>query len=82
MTKELDTHEVTVDDILHYDQEISDNFSDAFDIILNASTVLGCHEDHIVSSEKIVNDEQINKTTSDSFISIEVDEDSLQILDL
>jgi hypothetical protein len=86
LTKELDTHEVVVEDILHYDQEISDshhdNFSDAFDIVLNASTVLGCHEDHIVSSEKIGNDEQINKTTSDSFRSVEVDEDSLQIPDL
>ena len=86
LTKELDTHEVVVEDILHYDQEINDshhdNFSDAFDIVLNASIVLGCHEYHIVSSEKIGNDEQINKTTNDSFRSVEVDEDSLQFPDL
>jgi hypothetical protein len=41
-----------------------------------------CHEDHIVSSEKNGNDEQINKITSDSFRSVEVDEDSLHLSDV
>jgi len=51
LSKELDSHEeyVAVEDTSHYDQEIgdmqSDNHSvDAFDIISNVSTILGCHE--------------------------------------
>jgi hypothetical protein len=88
LTKELDTHEeyVALEDISHHDQEMGhphhDNHTDAFVITSNTSIVLGCHEDHIVSLEKIGNDEKINKTTNDSFRSVEVDEDNLQFPNL
>jgi hypothetical protein len=73
LNKELDTHEeyVVVEDTLHYDREISnphyDNLSDAFDIVPNASTILGCHEDHIFPSENFEDVEQIDISVGDSF---------------
>jgi hypothetical protein len=73
LNKELDTHEeyVVVEDTLHYDREISnphyDNLSDAFDIVPNASTILGCHEDQIFPFEKFEDIEQIDISVGDSF---------------
>jgi hypothetical protein len=72
LNKELDTHEeyVAIEDTLHYDREISnphyDNLSDAFDIVPNASTVLGCHEDQIFPSENFEDVEQIDISVGDS----------------
>ena len=51
LTKDSNNHEeyVAVENNIHHDQEInnphSDNLGDAFDIISNASIVLGCHKD-------------------------------------
>jgi hypothetical protein len=73
LNKELDTHEeyVSVEDTLHYDREISnphyDNLSDSFDIVPNASTILGFHEDQIFPSEKFEDVEQIDISVGDSF---------------
>jgi hypothetical protein len=88
LTKELNAQEkyVAVEDTLHYDQEISDsphdNLSNAFDNLSNSSTVVRCHNDHIFLSENLEDIEKINKTTSDSFISAEDEEDNLQFPDL
>jgi hypothetical protein len=76
LNKELDTHEeyVVVEDTLHYDREISDphydNLSDAFDIVPNASIVLGCHEDQIFPSENFEDVKQIDTLAGDSFRSV------------
>ena len=57
LNKELDIHEeyAAIENTFHYDREISnahyDNLSDAFDIVPNASTILGCHEDQIFPFE-------------------------------
>jgi hypothetical protein len=86
--KDPDTHEeyVAVEDTIHHNQEISnlhhDNFSDAFNIISNASTVVSCYEDQIFLSENFEDVKQIDRFASDSFRSAEIDEDSLQIPDL
>ena len=72
---------VVEENVLHHDQEINDshydNYSDAFDIISNASTVVTCHEDQIFISENFEDVERTNKTTSDSFRFAEDEEDSL-----
>jgi hypothetical protein len=59
LNEELNIHEdfAAVEDTSHYDQDIDDlqdvnHNVDAFDIVLNASTILDCHEDQIVFFEK------------------------------
>jgi hypothetical protein len=83
---ELQGEYAVEENTLHHDQEIidspHDNLSDAFDIISNAPTDVCCHEDEIVPSEKFEDVEQIDKFTSDSFRSAELEEDSLQFPDL
>jgi hypothetical protein len=53
---ELQEEYAAEENTLHHDQEIidspHDNFSDAFDIMSNASTDVCCHQDEIVPSEK------------------------------
>jgi hypothetical protein len=53
---ELQGEYAAEENTLHHDQEIidspHDNFSDAFDIMSNASTDVCCHQDEIVPSEK------------------------------
>jgi hypothetical protein len=55
---------------IHYDQEISnpdhDNHIDASVIGSNTPTVLDCYHDHIVSFEKLKDDEQIESLTVES----------------
>ena len=55
LNKELNIHEeyATIGDTSYYDQDINELYDDnhitnAFDIVSNASTDLGCHEDGIV----------------------------------
>jgi hypothetical protein len=53
-----------VANIFHYDRYIDDirdvnHHIDSFNIVPNASIVLGCHKDQIVPFEKLKNDEQI-----------------------
>jgi hypothetical protein len=62
---------VATGDIYHCDQNIGDlrmdNHSiDAFDIVSNASTYLGCHEDEIVPFENPKSDYQIDTLAGDS----------------
>jgi hypothetical protein len=76
LNKELDIHEeyVAVENTLHYDREIGDphynNCSDAFDIVPNASIVLGYHEDQIVPSKNLKNDVIFFTSTCDRFESV------------
>jgi hypothetical protein len=73
LNKELDIHEEydAIENTLQYDREIGDphydNCGEAFDIIPNASIVLGCHEDQIVPSINLKNDEQIFTSACDRF---------------
>jgi hypothetical protein len=53
---------VMIDDLQNVNHSI-----DAFDIVPNASTVLGCHEDQIVPFENLKNDEQIFISACDRF---------------
>jgi hypothetical protein len=53
-----------VGNIFHYDRDIDDlqdvnHHIDYFNIVPNASIVLGCHKDQIVPFEKLKNDEKI-----------------------
>jgi hypothetical protein len=62
---------VEIGDIYHCNQDIDDlqedNHSiDAFDIVSNASTDLGCHEDEIVPFENPKDDYQIDISVGDS----------------
>jgi hypothetical protein len=56
LKSELQGEYAAEENTLHHDQEIidspHDNFSDAFDIMSNASTDVCCHQDEIVPSEK------------------------------
>jgi hypothetical protein len=73
LTKDSDNHEeyVVIGDTSHCDRDIDDlhNVShsiDAFDIVPNASIVLGCQEDQIVPFEDLKDDEQIDRSTGES----------------
>jgi hypothetical protein len=83
---ELQGEYAAEENTLHHDQEIidspHDNFSDAFDIMSNASTDVCCHEDKIVPSEKFEDVEQNDISASDIFRSVKLEEDSLQFPDL
>jgi hypothetical protein len=83
---ELQGEYAAEENTLHHDQEIidspHDNFSDAFDIMSNASTDVCCHEDEIVPSEKFEDVEQNDISASDIFRSVKLEEDSLQFPDL
>jgi hypothetical protein len=83
---ELQGEYAAEENTLHHDQEIidspHDNFSDAFDIMSNASTDVCCHEDEIVPSEKFEDVEQNDISASDIFRSVKFEEDSLQFSDL
>jgi len=74
LNKDSDCHEgyAEIGDTSRYDQDIDDlqdvNHSiGAFDIVPNASTVLSCDEDQTVPFGNPKDDEQINKSTNDSF---------------
>jgi hypothetical protein len=73
LTKDSNNHEeyVVIGDTSHCDRDIDDlhNVShsiDAFDIVPNASIVLGCQEDPIVPFEDLKDDEQIDRSTGES----------------
>jgi hypothetical protein len=74
LNKDSNIHEeyVVIEDISHYDREIDDphydNHSiDAFDIVPNASIILGCHEDQIVPFENLKDDEQIDISACEQY---------------
>ena len=74
LNKDSDCHEgyAEIGDTSRYDQDIDDlqdvNHSiGAFDIVPNASVVLSCDEDHTVPFGNLEDDEQINRSTDDSF---------------
>jgi hypothetical protein len=88
LNKDSDNYEdfVAAEDISHHDQEIGDphydNHSDAFVIVSNASTDLGCHEDEIVPFENPKDDYQIDTLAGDSFRSATDSKGSPQFSDL
>ena len=74
LNKELNIYKEfsTLEDTSFYDQEIGDLQNDklsvdAFEIVPNASTILGCHEDQIFPSENFEDVEQIDISVGDSF---------------
>ena len=78
---------VTIGDIYHCNQDIGDlredNYSiDAFDIVSNASTNLGCHEDEIVPFENPKDDYQIDTLAGDGLRSAADSKGSHQLSDL
>ena len=89
MNKDPNIHEdfATVEDTSHYDRDIDDlqdvnHYIDAFDIIPNAFTVLGCHEDHIFPFKNPKHDQQIDISADDSFGSAANTMGNLQLSDL
>jgi hypothetical protein len=77
----------TAGDASHHDQDIDDLQDDGHSIDVlnstpNTSTILDCYQDHIASFENLKREEQIDKTTSDSFRYAEDHEGSLQFQDL
>jgi hypothetical protein len=77
LTKDSENYEeyVVIGDISHCDQDIDElhNVShsiDAFDIVPNASIVLGYQENRIVPFEDLKGDEQFDKSASESVESI------------
>jgi hypothetical protein len=77
----------TAGDASHHDQDIDDLQDDGHSIDVlnstpNTSTILDCYQDHIASFENLKSEEQIDKTTSDSFRYAEDHEGSLQFQDL
>jgi hypothetical protein len=88
LNKELNIYEefVAVEDTSFYDQEIGDLQNDklsvdAFDIVPNAFTVLGCHEDQIIHFGNSKDNQQIDISADDSFKSAANTKDSLQLSD-
>jgi hypothetical protein len=85
LNKEFNTQEeyVVVENNLHHDQEINnphyDNLGDAFDIISNASIVLGCHKDQVFLSENFEDVKEIDRFIGDSFESVTNIKDYFQI---
>jgi hypothetical protein len=78
---------VATGDIYHCNQDIGDlqvdNHSiDAFDIVSNASTDLGCHEDEIVPFENPKDDYQIDTLAGDGLRSAADSKGSPQLSDL
>jgi hypothetical protein len=73
LTKDSKNYEeyAVIGDISHCDQDIDELHNNshsisAFDIVSNASIVLGCQENRIVPFEDLKGDEQIDKSTSES----------------
>lgn len=87
MNKDPNIHEdfVAAEDISHHDQEmgdlLDDNLSYAFDIVSNASTVLGCPEDLIFPVKDLKSDDQIDRLANDSLESATKTISSLQFPD-
>jgi hypothetical protein len=73
LNKDPNIHEdfAAAEDISHHDQGIVDphydNHGDAFDIVLNASMLDGCHEDQTISFENFKDDEQIDTSAEESY---------------
>jgi hypothetical protein len=89
LNKELNIHEdfAAIEDTSCCDQDIDDlqdvnHIVDAFDIVLNASIVLDCHEDQIVPFENFKDDEQIDRSTCESFESVANNKGNPQFSDL
>jgi hypothetical protein len=88
LNKDSDNYEdfAATEDISHHDQEIGDphydNHSDAFVIVSNAFTDLGCHEDEIVPFENPKDDYQIDTLVGDSFRSATDSKGNPQFFDL
>jgi hypothetical protein len=72
LNKDLNIHKdfFAVEDTSCYGQEIGDLQNDklridSFDIVSNAFTILGFHEDQIIPFENLKNDEQIDRSACD-----------------